>query len=89
MSDDPVVGSNTRGTVSYAASGANTRSSQVFINYGDNSHLDALGFAPFGKVVEGMEVVEAVYNPTPGDSGGVSQNMYEYLGNTWIRYTGE
>lgn len=85
IADDPVVGTNTRGTISFATAGPNTRTSQVFINYADNSRLDDMGFAPFGEVVGGMEVAEAVLNPTPGEQGGVDQSMYEYLGNPWVR----
>jgi peptidyl-prolyl cis-trans isomerase A (cyclophilin A) len=59
--DDPVHQSNTRGMVSFATAGPNTRTTQVFINYGDNSSLDGMGFAPFGKVVEGMDVVDRLY----------------------------
>ena len=42
-------------------------------------------FPPPGEVVNGLEVAEAAFNPTPGDQGGVDQNMYEYLGNDWVR----
>ena len=56
--DDPVKASNTRGMVTFATSGANSRSVQLFINLIDNSRLDAAGFAPFGKVIEGMDVVD-------------------------------
>ncbi len=53
--------SNLRGFITYAKTGApNSRSTQLFINYGDNSRLDATGFTPFGHVVEGMEVVDAI-----------------------------
>ncbi len=53
--DDPVVGSNVPGTLVYADAGKNTRSTQLFINYGDNSRLDAMGFSPFGRVTAGSE----------------------------------
>ena len=62
IQDDPVTQSNTRGMVTFATSGPNTRTTQLFINYGDNARLDGLGFAPFGKVVEGMEVVDQIYS---------------------------
>lgn len=85
IKDDPVVGSNTVGTITYATAGPNTRTSQLFINLKDNSALDPQGFAPFGKVVRGMDVVNAIYNPTPGSSSGVNQGMYEMHGDDWIR----
>jgi len=59
--DDPVRQHNTRGAVSFATAGPGTRTTQLFINYGDNSQLDGMGFAPFGQVVEGMDVVDALY----------------------------
>lgn len=60
--DDPVVQSNQRGFVSYAMGGPDTRTTQIFVNYVDNSRLDGMGFSPFGQVVEGMEVVDALYS---------------------------
>jgi len=61
--DDPVKQSNKRGFVTFAKSSApNSRSTQVFINFVDNTNLDAQGFAPFGQVVEGMDVVDKLYS---------------------------
>jgi cyclophilin family peptidyl-prolyl cis-trans isomerase len=62
IQDDPVKQSNLRGFVSFATSGPNTRTTQVFINLGDNSRLDGMGFSPFGHVIEGMDVVEKFYS---------------------------
>jgi peptidyl-prolyl cis-trans isomerase A (cyclophilin A) len=59
--DDQVKESNLRGSVTFATAGPNSRTTQIFINLGDNAGLDGMGFAPFGKVVEGMEVVEQLY----------------------------
>ncbi|MGD0578274.1 MAG: peptidylprolyl isomerase, partial [Bryobacteraceae bacterium] len=61
IKDDPVKMSNRKGMMTFAADGPGTRRTQVFINLGDNKALDKQGFAPFGKVVEGMNVVETFY----------------------------
>ena len=87
LKDDPVLQSNLAGTITYATAGPNTRTTQLFINLQDNARLDSQGFAPLGSVVHGMDVVSAIYNPTPGQSGGVSQSDYETKGDDWIRKT--
>ncbi len=62
INDDPVKQSNTPGMITFATRGPNTRTTQLFINYGNNARLDGMGFAPFGQIVSGMNVVEALYN---------------------------
>lgn len=80
--DDPAKGTNARGTVTFAKAGPNTRTSQIFINLGDNSRLDADGFPPFGKVTgDGMSVVDkfnAEYDERP-DQGEIAARGNEYL----------
>jgi cyclophilin family peptidyl-prolyl cis-trans isomerase len=69
--DDPLVEHNTAGYVGFANTGPNTRSTQIYINTGDNSRLDGEnGFAPFGQVVEGMAVVEKLYGGYGEHAGG-------------------
>ena len=74
IADDTVKTSNVKGTITYATAGPNTRTTQLFINTADNSGLDSQGFSPFGHVTHGMDVVAAIYNPTPGESGYVWQS---------------
>ncbi len=80
--DDPVKQSNKRGFVTFAKTDQpNTRSTQLFINFGDNSRLDADGFAPFGQVVEGMENVDKIfsgYGQQP-DQGRITTQGKAYL----------
>jgi peptidyl-prolyl cis-trans isomerase A (cyclophilin A) len=86
--DDPVTQSNKRGMLTFATSGPNTRSSQFFINYRDNASLDAQGFSPFGRVVDGMTVVDALYGGygegAPG-GGGPSQDSIATKGNEYLQ----
>jgi peptidyl-prolyl cis-trans isomerase A (cyclophilin A) len=88
IKDDPVGQSNSAGTVSFAMRGPNTRSAQFFVNYGDNSYLDESGFSPFGKVVEGFESVEALYNGygegEPNGKGPGQGKLYR-LGNEYLK----
>ena len=68
--DDSVRASNMRGRISYAMTGPDTRSTQVYISLVDNSRLDSTGFAPFGQVVEGMDVVDRLFGDYGEASGG-------------------
>ncbi|MFT5086636.1 MAG: peptidyl-prolyl cis-trans isomerase A (cyclophilin A) [Candidatus Latescibacterota bacterium] len=80
--DDPVKESNTRGRITFAATNSpNSRTSQVFINLGDNTNLDGMRFAPFGEVTKGMEVVDQItaeYGQQP-DQGSIGTRGNEYL----------
>lgn len=85
--DDPVTQKNTRGRITFATSGPNSRTTQVFINFGDNTNLDAMGFAPFGEVVEGMDVVDKLYDGY-GEGAprgrGPRQDLIQEQGNTYL-----
>lgn len=86
--DDPVVASNTRGTVTYAKAGPNSRTTQLFINFGDNSGLDRQGFAPIGVVSAGMDVVDQLHSGYGEleDFGGDGPRAYNILaeGNQYL-----
>jgi peptidyl-prolyl cis-trans isomerase A (cyclophilin A) len=88
INDDPVKGSNTRGTITFATAGPNTRTTQLFINFGDNVSLDGQGFAPFGKVIEGMAVVDKI-NSEYGDGApfgrGPDQSRIQGEGNAYLK----
>jgi peptidyl-prolyl cis-trans isomerase A (cyclophilin A) len=80
--DEKVTQGNTRGFVTFAKSSApNSRTTQVFINYVDNSRLNRDGFAPFGKVISGMEVVDKIYSGylQKPDQGRISAEGTGYL----------
>lgn len=86
--DDPVRESNTRGMVSFATAGPNTRTTQLFINYANNQRLDGMGFAPFGRVVEGMDVVDrlfAAYGEGAPRGRGPDQGRIEAEGNAYLQ----
>src|ERR1700730_9007643 len=84
IKDDPVTQSNKKGYLTFATAGANTRTTQVFINLKDNTGLDRQGFAPFGVVEgDGMKVVEMFYDQY-GDSAGPEQGKIESQGKPYI-----
>ena len=62
LPDDPAREKNRRGTISFASLGPNTRTHQLFVNLKDNASLDAQGFTPIGRVIEGMGVVDSIYD---------------------------
>lgn len=85
FADDPGKESNTRGTITFAHAGPNTRTTQLFINYADNTFLDPQGFPPFGRVTQGMEVVDAIndeYSEKP-DQRRIQLEGNDYLGATF------
>lgn len=87
IADDPVTQSNLRGYVTFATSGPNSRTTQIFINYGDNTGLDTRGFAPFGRVIEGMEVLEQLYSgygEGPPNGNGPDQGRLTNEGKAYL-----
>jgi peptidyl-prolyl cis-trans isomerase A (cyclophilin A) len=85
--DDPVTQSNKRGFVTYAMAGPNTRTSQVFINFGDNNGLDRQGFSPFGRVISGMNVVDSLnaeYGEGAPRGRGPDQSRVQAEGNAYL-----
>lgn len=89
IADDPVKESNKRGYVTFAMRGlGGTRTTQIFINFVDNARLDQMGFAPFGQVVEGMDVVDKFYNGY-GEGAprgqGPDQGRMQAQGNDYLK----
>jgi len=88
ITDDAVKGSNTRGTITFATAGPNTRTTQLFINFGDNANLDGQGFSPFGKVIEGMDVVDKIngeYGEGAPNGPGPDQGRIQGEGNAYLK----
>jgi peptidyl-prolyl cis-trans isomerase A (cyclophilin A) len=88
MKDDPVKQSNKRGLITFATSGPDSRTSQVFINFADNSRLDSQGFAPFGQVVSGMNVVDGLhggYGEGAPSGRGPAQGRIQAEGNAYLK----
>lgn len=82
IEDDPVRQSNKRGTLTFATSGPDSRTTQLFINYADNTYLDRMGFAPFGRVVKGMKAVDAIYS---GYGQKPDQSRIQSEGNEYLK----
>ncbi len=87
IKDDPVVQSNVRGMVTFAMGGPNSRTTQLFINFGDNRRLNGMGFAPFGKVSKGMDVADRIYKVGEcGPNGpGPGQAQIQTQGNAYLK----
>ncbi|HET6881865.1 MAG TPA: peptidylprolyl isomerase [Pirellulales bacterium] len=89
FADDPVKESNQRGYVTFAQGSArNSRSTQIFINFGDNGRLDGQRFAPFGRIVEGMDVVDSLYNgygEGAPNGRGPDQGRIQDEGNAYLK----
>ena len=88
IADDPVKGSNTRGAITFATAGPNTRTTQMFINFGNNIGLDGQGFSPFGKVIEGMDVVDKInseYGEGAPNGNGPNQGRVQLEGNAYLK----
>jgi len=87
IKDDAVKQSNKRGFVVFATAGPNTRTTQFFINFGDNAGLDRQGFAPFGEIVKGMDVVDKIYNgygEGAPNGKGPNQGRIQSEGNAYL-----
>lgn len=88
IQDDAVKSGNARGAISFAMAGPNTRTTQFFINLVDNSRLDGMGFASFGKVVEGMDIVDKIngeYGEGAPRGRGPDQGRIQSEGNTYLK----
>ena len=92
IKDDPVqsaVASNTRGKLTFAMAGPNTRTTQFFINFGNNARLDGMGFPPLGEInAEGMKVVDSIYGGY-GEGAprgrGPAQGRLQQEGNRYLK----
>lgn len=87
IKDDPVKASNKRGYITFATAGPDTRTTQVFINFANNAGLDDQGFAPFGQVISGMDVVDSLYSgysEGAPQGHGPNQGVVQSMGNAYL-----
>jgi cyclophilin family peptidyl-prolyl cis-trans isomerase len=82
IQDDRALKSNKRGYMTFATSGPNSRTTQVFINFKDNAFLDSQGFSPFAEVIEGMDSVDAIHS---GYGEQPDQGQITSQGNAYLR----
>jgi peptidyl-prolyl cis-trans isomerase A (cyclophilin A) len=88
IDDDAVKGSNIRGAITFAMAGPNTRTTQFFINLANNPNLDSSGFSPFGKVIEGMDIVDKLngeYGEGAPSGRGPNQMRVQSEGNAYLK----
>jgi cyclophilin family peptidyl-prolyl cis-trans isomerase len=88
IKDDPFKKSNTRGRLTFAMGGPNTRTTQMFISYGDNSRLDHMNFPSLGEVTSGMEVIDSLYTgygEGAPNGRGPAQHLVQARGNEYLR----
>lgn len=88
IKDDPVVEANKRGMLSFAKTNRpNSRTTQIFINFSDNTNLDGMGFSPFARVVEGMDAVDKIYKIGEGAprGKGPNQQRIQSQGNAFLK----
>ena len=88
IQDEPVKQGNRRGAITFAKGGPDSRTTQLFINFADNSRLDAMGFPSFGKVTEGMDVVDKIngeYGEGAPNGRGPDQGRIQMEGNAYLK----
>ncbi len=87
IQDDPVSQSNTEGMLTFATAGPNTRTTQLFMNFGDNSNLNGMGFAPFGKLrsMDVLNKINSEYGEGAPRGRGPHQGRVQSQGNTYLK----